>query len=98
MRIFQVLKNVITLLEPYDERWAICGGVAASLYRETPRFTGDIDIALVDGEDTSAEKIASDILKKLGYTPKSGSVTDQNGILIKKQALVIGREESEGKF
>ena len=98
MKIFDFLKRLVTVLESSKNPWAICGGVAASLYRELPRFTDDIDIAIADLPNMPALNAASEVLTKLGYKPKAGFVTDQFGKLIKGQALLIGRDETPGSF
>ena len=92
MKIFQSLKRVTSLLEPFSGSWAVCGGVAACIYRDVPRFTGDIDIALVDSPAKAAGDIARDVLKGLGYSPQYGFVNDKDGHLLPGQALVVGRE------
>lgn len=98
MKLFQFLKQTCALLSPADGTWMVCGGVAASLYRDVPRFTGDIDFAIIDGPTITAQDRATSVLRKLGYIPKIGWVTDQNGKLINKPTLVIGREAIEGSF
>ena len=91
MRLFQNLKRTIELLKPWEGYYAVCGGIAACLYRESPRFTGDIDIALINSPDKSAKSIAEYGVKELGYIPKSGFITHQFGGSISKTALVGGR-------
>jgi hypothetical protein len=98
LKILQRLKDLFSLLQSYEGSWAICGGVAASIYRTTPRFTGDIDIAIIDHNGQSAKEISQSVLTSLGYNPILGFVTDEHGKLIKPQALVIGREVEPGTF
>ena len=98
MRLFQKLKVVAELLRPYDGYYAVCGGIAACLYRETPRYTGDIDIALVNPPGRSAKEVACGIIEQLGYAPKFGFITNQNGMLINEVALVAGREDKHDGF
>lgn len=98
MKIFEVLKRTTSLLEDVEIDWALCGGVAACLYRETPRHTGDIDITLIAQKPDQEKEFAEQILLKLGFQPKAGWITDQSGKLIKKQALVIGRDERPGGY
>lgn len=98
MKLFSVLKQVVQLLEPHNGSWAICGGVAASVYRDTPRYTGDIDIVLLDRPLLTAQQIAEQIASALGYEPIAGFLTDQKGELIKAQALVVGREQNDTGF
>ena len=98
MKIFQSLKTVTNLLKPFDGSWAVCGGIAACVYRDVPRFTGDIDIALGCTSSANPIDIANSILSSLGYVPMVGFVTDQTGRLIQQQALVIGREKEPGTY
>lgn len=98
MRILQSLKRTIELLTPWEGSYAICGGVAACLYRETPRYTGDIDIAIIDSSSKSAHEIAETVLKGLGYEPIVGFVTNHRGELMQQVALVVGREADQSKY
>ncbi len=47
MKLFSELKRATEILLEYPSQWAICGGVAASIYREKARFTDDIDFRLL---------------------------------------------------
>lgn len=98
MKIFQYLRKIVALLEEdlTSGRWALCGGVAASIYRDTPRFTGDIDIAIIDHPPLSAIELTTKALTSMGYQAIPGWITDQHGHIISAQALVIGRETQEG--
>ncbi len=93
MKLFDTLKLVTQELKNHNTTWAICGGIAASIYRETPRFTGDIDIALVDGNNSSALDIAESICKNLGHTPIRGFISDQEGKLSSGPALIASRDD-----
>ncbi len=98
MKLLQNLKIAINCLQQWPGCWAICGGVAACIYRKTPRYTGDIDIAIIDHAALPAVKIAQCVVSHLGNKPLAGWVTDQHGVLIKDQALVIGRESGDGSY
>jgi Nucleotidyl transferase AbiEii toxin, Type IV TA system len=98
MKLFHNLKLATSELKQWPGCWAICGGIAACIYRTTPRFTGDIDIAIIDHKTLSATEIANIVITKLGNKPLAGFVTDQHGALIQKQALVIGRENTDGSY
>ena len=98
MKIFQRLKEVTALLNQSPGQWCLCGGVAASVYRDSPRFTGDIDFALKESSTQPSKEFAERVLKKLGYEPLAGYIADQKGKIITQQALVIGREQGEGTF
>ncbi len=85
-------------LEAWPGCWAICGGIAASLYRTEPRFTGDVDIALIDQQQASARSIAEGVLQTLGCTPSVGFIPQEDGRLSERPALVIGRNEAEDRY
>jgi len=97
VKIFAELKRTTKLLNEYQGQWALCGGVAASIYREKARFTDDIDFALVDSPNTSAVKLASKIIGQLGYKEYKGFVPDaKNGQQI--LGLVCARDEEDKRF
>ena len=98
MQIFDKLKQIILELQPYQGKWAICGGVAACLYRAEPRFTGDIDIVLGGIPVQEAIEFAEEILKHLGYKPILGFISDLDGKLIKGPGLIVAREDQHKAF
>lgn len=98
MKLFEDLKRVTTILSRWPNTWAICGGIAASIYRDTPRFTADIDIMLIDSQDQTATEIATSAARALNFKPIDGWITDQNGNLIKEQALVSCRNDEKGSY
>jgi hypothetical protein len=98
MKLFQSLKRTVEILAPWPDCWAICGGVAAAIYRPTPRYTGDIDIVLVDAPSLPAAKLAEQVVTALGYKPIAGWIADRQGKLIGSQALVVGREAPGGSY
>ncbi len=93
MKIYQKLKELFVALEPHRGSWIVCGGVAASIYRDLPRFTGDIDIAVTDQSAGTALHVAESVLKQLGYQPVAGFIPGK-----KEQALVVGRESGAELF
>ncbi len=98
MGIFSELKRVIKFLDNYPGQWAVCGGVAASIYRERPRFTDDIDFALVDNDSLSARDLALKVISDLGYRDYHGFIPDplQKGRQI--NALICARSIDDKKF
>ena len=98
MKLFSELKRVARQLSTCEGRWAVCGGVAASLYRESPRFTGDIDIAVIDAEGDSARTLAERVLRELGYRPALGFVPNPSGGGAQTMALLIGRGDMQSTF
>ncbi len=98
MKLFSGLKRVIERLEPRTGSWAVCGGIAASLYRENARFTADIDIALIDTEQLKARALAERVLKELGYKPALGFVPDFEKKGGQRLALILSREGENERF
>lgn len=98
MKLFQDLKRVISHLEKFPGCWGICGGIAAAIYRDTPRFTGDIDFMISHFGEYSAEEIAHGVIQSMGFKPIAGWVTDEKGKVIESQALVIGRVDNNEKY
>jgi hypothetical protein len=98
MKIFSELKRLAEQLKEYDGSWALCGGVVASIYRQAPRFTADIDVAIVDRDDRTAEELASEILINMKYTPIVGFVPNMSGVGGQQKALVCARNERDAQF
>ena len=92
MKLFQDLRRAVEELAPWTGCWMVCGGVAAAIYRPTPRFTGDIDIALIDAPDLKASQIGERVVAALGYEPIAGWIVNRGGKLAGPQSLVLGRE------
>ena len=74
MKLYDELKRAGTLLLEYPGQWAICGGIAASIYRSHPRYTDDIDFAVIDSETISAKDLACKIINQLGYKEYLGFI------------------------
>lgn len=98
MGIFSELKRVIRFLNNYPGQWAICGGVAASIYRERPRFTDDIDFALVDSNSLSARELALKVISDLGYRDYQGFIPDPLRKGKQINALICARSTDNTKF
>lgn len=98
MKIFSEFKKVVEILQEYNGSWAVCGGVAASIYRKESRFTNDIDIALIDHNGTSAEQIALEITKKLGYKEIIGFLPDIHNPNQQIKGLICCRNDNNESF
>ena len=98
MRLFTELKRVTELLENYPNQWAICGGVAASIYRASARYTDDIDFALIDSDSITAKELATKIIKELGYQEYQGFVPDPENESKQLNALVCARGMNDDRF
>jgi hypothetical protein len=98
MKILKSLSLVSDLLAASGGEWAICGGIAACIYRDTPRYTGDIDIALSTSVLPSPEDKAREVARELGYDPIAGFLTDQFGSLLPGVSLIVGRESKTSGY
>lgn len=98
MAVLSALKKLRSALRTYDGHFAICGGVAASLYRKEPRVTNDIDIALDLGSIAKSKAAAISIIKGLDLTPAAGWIAGAGERIGSSAPLVIGRRSSEDKF
>jgi hypothetical protein len=100
MTLEELLKSLIKLLQREQIRFALAGGLAASLYREEERFTKDID--LVTDVDEGQLKILREILNELKLTPHFVRKAELDGgplFAIKRKsspiALVAGRDKQK---
>jgi hypothetical protein len=59
-RLETALRDVAGHLERRRRRWAVVGGLAVSA-RAEPRFTRDVDLALVVADDADAESLVRDL-------------------------------------
>lgn len=98
MKLFSELKRVASSMSAYPGAWALCGGVVASIYRQSPRFTADVDIAVVAWGGQTPEEIASQVLLSLGYQPIAGFIPNLSSGPDEPHALICGRAEGDDRF
>lgn len=98
MKLFDDLKIACNELAQWPGCWALCGGVAAAIYRDIPRFTADIDFVIADHPDKPAKDIAEQVTRTLSLKPIAGFITDEGGRLISGQALVMGRRDTTSRY
>ena len=98
MKLFNELIRATKILANYKGQWAICGGVAASIYRSKPRFTNDIDFALIDSPQISAEQLASKVIKELGLKEYKGFIPNPLNSHEQILGLVASRGENDQSF
>lgn len=67
--LVESLTQVARDLDRIDAKWALIGGLAVSAWVE-PRFTRDVDVCVLVGDDAAAEAIAL-ALGRLGYAVSS---------------------------
>lgn len=66
MKLEAALRDLASHLESLNQRFAVVGGLAASVHGEA-RFTRDIDVAIAVDDDQQAEELIF-ALKSRGYT------------------------------
>ena len=98
MKIFSELRKISSFLSKKHNNWAICGGIAASLYRKLPRLTTDIDIAITNSESLKAKEAAKEALKILGYKPAYGFIPHPDGSGRQCNALVMCRVSDRHRY
>ena len=98
MKLYDELKRSATLLSEYPGQWAVCGGIAASIYRVRPRYTDDIDFAVIDSERISAKDLACKIINQLGYKEYLDFVPDSQSPTEQVNGLVCARDQNNERF
>lgn len=98
MKLEQLYTATVKLLRETGHEFAVCGGVAAMVYRAEIRYTGDIDF-LIDAESSGVE-IASTIITGFGLKPfpMRSAELSMAPMSNKKQSpveVVIGRNEAD---
>ena len=94
MSLDLLLKKLVKELRPYAGFYALCGGLAASLYRVTPRVTNDIDIALALKSLEQSKRAAKSVLKAIGLTPTLGWIAGTGNRIATATPMIIGRRSS----
>jgi hypothetical protein len=69
LTLTELLKNVVGELTQRQMPFALAGGLVASLYRQSPRMTNDVDVALFGPE--ASERTANEIIRSFGMEPHS---------------------------
>lgn len=98
MKLFDELKRATSYLGDFPRQWALCGGVAASIYRSKARFTDDIDFALIDSPDIAAGDLARQVIQKMGYRDYLGFIPDPRDVTKQLQGLICARESADERF
>lgn len=60
-RLLAVLRHTATALDAQQQHWALVGGLAVSVRCE-PRFTRDVDLVVDVPDDSTAERLISNLL------------------------------------
>lgn len=95
MQQLELLKNVVGQLEDKKVDYLLCGGIAASLYRDKPRLTNDVDLAIFHNNYDDSKAIAKEIIESIGAKASLGWIPQLKERNIETMALVIGQFDSE---
>lgn len=95
MQQLELLKMIVAQLENKKIDYILCGGIAASLYRDKPRFTNDVDIAIFHNNYEESKVIAKQIVESVGAKASLGWIPQLKERDIETMALVIGQFDSE---
>lgn len=100
MKINELLKNVAQHLRQKKIRFALAGGLVASLYRHEKRMTKDLDFLILSGSNTEEE--AKKVISHFSLTPTIIRKADLEGgplFAIKRKNtppwMVIGRAKGK---
>ena len=98
MNITDTLKKYTDLFKNYNFEYAICGGIAANIYRKEIRGTQDLDISILgDNEESSVRNI----LEALNFTIGLASKADLEGgpLFARKKnkdpLIIVGRPKDK---
>lgn len=69
--------EALTLIQEAELEFVLCGGLAASQYRDQPRLTADIDFIVWD--EPKSRKSAWNIIKSMGLKPHELRKADLDG-------------------
>ena len=90
-----LLEQVTAALIQQQIKFSVCGGFAASFYRDRPRLTNDIDIAITGASIDAVKAAACSILESLGLKTSFGWIAGAEKSLPSPLALVIGQVSAD---
>ena len=98
MKLQKLLEKACRRLEKETKAYALCGGLAANLYRPEPRFTGDIDFVISTGGGELS--FAKSFIKDFGLSPRPIRLGElsRSPMMGKKSTpyvVVIGRDPED---
>lgn len=100
MNLSEFLEKVVKTLQSKKIKYALAGGLVASLYRANERLTKDLDFLILAGAET--ESLARSIIKEFGLTPHIVRKADLEGgpmFAIKRKStpayIIAGRAKDE---
>lgn len=77
MNLTELFQTTIQKLNSYPVKYALAGGMVASVYRDQPRTTADLDFLLYAESDTA--RVAREILHSLGLNAFEARKADLEG-------------------
>lgn len=99
MNLINFFEHVVRILEKHHVQFALAGGFVASLYRDHPRATQDLDFLIFTKD--SSEKKAKEIFKELGLESHEVRKAQLEGgpmFAIKNKStpvcIMVGRKEN----
>lgn len=90
MQQLELLKRIVAELQKRNTDFALCGGISASLYREKPRFTNDVDLCIYFENYNSSKELAVQVIEKIGAQASFGWIPALKDKGLETIALVIG--------
>ena len=96
--ILTLLKETVTLLDSSNYKYALAGGLVASIYRKEKRFTEDIDFLLYSDR---CEESSRELLKELGYNVRFVKLHElKKAPMMNKKShpplIAVGRSNEKG--
>ncbi|MGH3832563.1 MAG: nucleotidyl transferase AbiEii/AbiGii toxin family protein [Pseudonocardiaceae bacterium] len=89
-RVEAALRGIASDLDELHVRWALVGGFAVSV-RTEPRFTRDVDVAVLVSDDPSAERLVRSLVDR-GYCPDAIVEQDAVGRLATARMISPGAD------
>lgn len=100
MSYAELFKAAVNELRKRNIKFALAGGLVASLYRDQPRTTNDIDFLIL--ADSNSQQAACDLIKAMGLVPHVATRAQLEGgpmFAIKSGRspvlVVVGRREKD---
>lgn len=98
LSIEDIFRKTVKSLEKQNCEYAVCGGIAALIYRREIRYTGDIDILLrADRKEIATDLISSLGLKAEMFTLAQLSLSPQINKRSSPLAVIVGRSAADSK-
>lgn len=93
--LLELLKTASHLLKKREIPFAVAGGIAASFYRERPRTTNDVDLAICVGSFSKSRKSAEEIAKQLKWRTSIGWISNSTNRMKSSVGLIIAHPQPQ---